>query len=106
MGRAERRRLERENRLLYSREKSVKMSKDELRSIKKKVSDASSENTVDILMTCFALAEHRLYGYGKKRCVKTLQYVDELMGGLSHDTATLEEYKQQLVDEVGLTISC
>lgn len=34
MGRAERRRLERENRLLYSREKSVKMSKDELRSIK------------------------------------------------------------------------
>lgn len=60
MGRAERRRLERENRLLYSREKSVKMSKDELRSIKKKVSDASSENTVDILMTCFALAEHRL----------------------------------------------
>ena len=102
MGRAERRRLERENRLLYSREKSVKM----LRSIKKKVSDASSENTVDILMTCFALAEHRLYGYGKKRCIKTLQYVDELMGGLSHDTATLEEYKQQLVDEVGLTISC
>ncbi len=36
MGRAERRRLERENRLLYSREKSVKMSKDELRSIKRK----------------------------------------------------------------------
>lgn len=38
------------------------MSKSDLKDIRAEI----SENNVQVLMTCFALANHRLYGHGRK----------------------------------------
>lgn len=105
MGRAERRRTERHNRM-QNRKNKLLISKRELSDIKRKVSDDVSDYNVEALMTCFALAEHRLYGFGKKRIFCTLQYIDELMGAILTDDATIEEYKNELEREAKITIKC
>ena len=105
MGRAERRRTERHNRI-QNRKNELLISKQELSDIKRKVSDNVSDYTVEALMTCFALAEHRLYGFGKKRIFRTLQYIDELIGAVLTDEATIEDYKNELKQETNVVIKC
>ena len=61
MGRAERRRMERSDRI-ENRKGKLLMSKSDLKDIRAEI----SENNVQVLMTCFALANHRLYGHGRK----------------------------------------
>lgn len=105
MGRAERRMMERRNRIENHKNK-ISMTRDELRQIKKKVSTDVSDYNVELLMTCFALAEHRLYGFGKKRIFRSLQYIDELMGGINNDPTIVDEYKKELDVEAGVRIVC
>lgn len=57
-------------------------------------------------MTCYALAEHRLYGFGATRATRTLKYVDDLMGDILEDRTTLEQLKKELKEEVGILIEC
>lgn len=82
------------------------MSRDKLKEMKNQVSDDVSQYSVEALMTCFALAEHRLYGFGKKRIFRSLQYIDELMGTIIRDEATMETYKEELEKETGVKITC
>ena len=69
MGRAERRRAERRNRI-ENRKAKILMSREEIGEMKQKVSSNVSAYNVESLMTCFALAEHRLYGFeiGRADC--------------------------------------
>lgn len=105
MGRAERRRLERKERI-EDRKGKVALSRQELRHLREQVRDDVSGYSVEALMTCFALAERRVHKFGQKRIFKSLQYVEDLMKDIIDDKATIEEYKKQLEDETGIIIKC
>ena len=57
-------------------------------------------------MTCFALANHKLYGHGADETFQTLQYIDDLMGAVNADEKTIEEYKLELEKEINVVIKC
>ena len=107
MGRQERRRLERKNRI-EDRKSKLLMTRADVAAIKAKITEDVCSNfgsyTTEAMMTCFALANHRLYGHGWKRTMKTLQYIDELMGPISDGTKTMEDYKEELEEELGFKI--
>lgn len=105
MGRSEMRKLERQKRIDSKKGKLI-MSRDELFDVKRKAADDAIKYDVEALMTCFALAERRLYGFGKKRIFKSLGYIDELMTGIRNGTATMEDYKKELEEEAEVRISC
>lgn len=107
MGRAERRKLERKNRI-EDRKTKILMRPEDVRAIKEKITKDVCENfgsyTTEAMMTCFALANHRLWGHGWKRTMKTLQYIDELMGPINDGTKTMEEYKEELEEELRVKV--
>lgn len=103
MGRAERRKAERKNRI-ENRKNQVTMSRQEIGEMKNDLVSSTSKYDVEALMTCFALAEHRLYGFGSKRVLRTLQYIDDLMGDIVNNSATIEDYKKLVKEEVGIAI--
>lgn len=105
MGRAEQRRKERLNRLENKKGK-VAISPQEINDMKKQLTNQAARYDVEMLMTCFALAEHRLYGYGKKRIIRTLSYIDGLMEEILQDRATIEDYKKELEQESKVVIKC
>lgn len=105
MGRVEQRRLERRNRI-EGRKGKVLMSRQDIAKMKEEISKTASEYNVEALMTCFALAEHRLYGFGQKRILRTLSYIDELMGPIIEGTKTIEDYKKELEEKGNVVISC
>ena len=105
MGRAERRRLERQNKIEDRKEK-VLLTRQEIGQMKAEISHTVSSYSVESLMTCFALAEHRIYGFGAKRIGRCLRYVDELMGAIIDDTACMEDYMKALEEETGIVVKC
>lgn len=105
MGRAEQRKLERRNRI-EGRKGKVLMTKQDIAKMKEEISKTASEYNAESLMTCFALTEHRLYGFGQKRILRTLSYIDELMGSIVDGTATIDDYKKELEEKGNVVISC
>ena len=99
MGRAERRKIERTERIEKRKNKLLVTRKD-LKDMRMSV----SRDNVKVLRACFALAEHRLYGYGRKRCIRTLNYVDEMMGDILDGTSSFDDYVNELRDDVGVVI--
>ena len=113
MNRAERRRAAREegkqNKLYMSRQNNKQtkygLTMDQIELVKKEVMDELSEYYITALMTCFALSEHRLYGHGKKRIYRSLEYVEDLMTSVMKGDTTVDEYKKQLEEETGVRIT-
>lgn len=103
MGRAERRKRERRERIENKKGK-ILLSSSELNQIKEQIRDDQAQYNVDSLMTCFALAEHRLYGFGRKRISRTLMYIDEMMGDVVNGKATIEDFKEELRNETNIII--
>lgn len=105
MGRQERRLAERRNRI-ENRKGKIPLSRKEIRDLEKRASNDASAYSVEALMTCYALALRRLYGFGYKRILRSLQAIDGLMEDVINDTATIEDYKKILEDETGIIIRC
>ena len=105
MGRAERRRLERKNRIEERRGK-VLMSPQDIRELRENTLKGYDEYKIEALTTCFALANRRLYGHGATRIMRSLNYIDELMGSVLDGAVTIEDYKKELEDEAGVVIKC
>ncbi len=105
MGRAERRRRERNDRIRKRKEK-ILISREDLGRVKREITDDISNFSVEVMMTAFALAEHRLYGFGAKRIMRSLEYIDGIMGEVGRGEATVEELAEQLKDETGVLIKC
>ena len=103
MGRAERRRRERSDRL-GSRKDKVLIDKKDLADMRSDIVDAVGKYDVEAMMTCFALAAHRLFGFGGTRIMRRVQYIDELMGNILSGSKTVEDYKRELIDETGIAI--
>lgn len=95
MNRAERRRLEKQNRA---------------RGIKKMIVDDIVQQTenqrVEAMLTCFVLAMHEEFGFGKTRCLRALERVDSYMGTWIKDQESLRKLQRKVKDEVGIIITC
>lgn len=105
MGRAERRRRERMERI-ENKKNEVVLTRQDIAKMKSDISQRVSAFSTESLMTCFALAEHRLHGHGYKRILKTINYVDELMNDILTGDALMEDYTKQLEEETGVVIQC
>lgn len=105
MGRAEIRKAERYKRIERSKEE-ITMTRQELAEMRDKLSQNVLNYNVEALMTCFALAEHRLYGFGKTRILRSLQYIDDLMGEVNDGKASIEDFKRELEEETNVMIKC
>lgn len=105
MGRAERRMRERLERL-ENKKNQIVIDKYELAKIKKDISDRASTFSTEALMSCFALAEHRIHKFGSGRITKTLEYVDELMGAIEDGSKTMDDYFRELEEETGIEVKC
>ena len=105
MGRAERRRTERANRI-EERKGKILMSKQDLGKMQDSIRQDISNFNVEAILTCLALALHRKFKFGPKRIMRVLNYIDELMGGIVDDIYTVDDYKQQLKEETGVVIKC
>ena len=105
MGRAERRRAERANRI-EGRKGKILMSKQDLGKMQDSIRQDISNFNVEAILTCLALALHRKFKFGPKRIMRVLNYIDELMGGIVDDIYTVDDYKQKLKEETGVVIKC
>lgn len=103
MGRAERRRLERRKRIEANKDK-IRLSWDDIHAMKSKVREETFQYDAVSLLTCFALAEHYLYGFGQKRIMRSLNYINDLMESISNGNATIEDYVKKLEEETGVSI--
>lgn len=90
MNRAERRRLERET-TASERKKSQ---------IQKETRNFDAE----LMTTCFALANHRLWGHDQEEIMKTLRYTNDLMDEILNGVSNLNTFKRELRNEVGVNI--
>lgn len=103
MGRAERRRAERWERIENRKEK-ILLDRSDITEIKRKASHETSRYDTEALMACFALTEHRLYGFGTKRIMRSLQYINDLMNNILTGDAVMEDYIKELEKETGILI--
>lgn len=95
MNRSERRRLEKQNRIRNENRKLIDV-----------ITQDTENQRVEALMTCFALAMHEEFGFGKKRVLRALRRVDGYMGTWIKDEESLARLKQKVKDEIGIIISC
>lgn len=106
MGRSERRRAERQQRL--ERNKIInKLTQNG--PTNEMINDAvhiASANNVELLMTCFALSLHDEFGFKEKRISRCLNKVSEYMDKILNDETDLKELQKQLQDNTGIEIKC
>lgn len=105
MGRAERRRAERANRI-DEKKRKILLTPEEIGRLKREITHSVSSFSVESLFTCFALAEHRLYGFDSEKISQSLRYIDHLMEEIDNDTACMEDYVRELEEETGIIVRC
>ena len=103
MGRAERRRQERAERIEWNKTK-VTMGRSDLIRLKEAIKEDVSANATEHLMVCFAAAMHNELGFGGKRILRVLNELDRLSGLIQKDANVIFEIRQQLKDETGVEI--
>lgn len=103
MGRAEKRRKERQNRI-NERKGKMLMSHDDIQNVKQKTLDEYDDFRIETMLTCFALINHRLYGHGAKRTLRTLNAVNELTAQFASENITIEQMKQMVEDEIRINL--
>jgi len=99
MGRAERRKKERIDRI-EARKDKILVSRDEISDMKHKV----GEYKMEVLLTCFALANHRLWGHGATRIFRTLKTVEEMADAVLSGEVSMDDYICELKNEAGIII--
>ena len=95
MNRAERRRLEKQQ-----------AARGLKKVITEQIVQEVENDRVEALMTCFVLALHEEFGFGKDRCLRALKRVDSYMGPYVNSLETVTQLKDRVRDEVGIVISC
>lgn len=103
MGRAERRKAERRDRL-EERKGKVLVTREQLSESRKRLIDQANTLSTEYLMTCFALSLHRLHGFEPDKILMTLQCVDNMMGQILSGEKTMDDFINELDDTVGLAI--
>ena len=75
-----------------------------IRAREKKIEDNLGTYYVEALMTCFALAERKVHKFGQGRVLKSLSYIDEMMGKIGSGEVTVDDLKAELQKEIGVKI--
>jgi hypothetical protein len=101
MGRSLRRKLIRQERI-EDKKNRISVTRDEL----KKLRDDISNYNVDSILTCVALAELELYGFGKTRILRTLNKMDEIFGDIASGKSTIDDLKKRLIEKTSIVIKC
>ena len=105
MGRAERRRAERRERI-EERKGKIVLSPKELNDIKREISNDVTKFKTEWLMTCFALALRRKFGFGTERIARALREVDDMMIAIMDDECTIDDYINELENCTGIRVEC
>lgn len=95
MNRAERRRVE--------KQRAVRRLQKELTG---QILQEVENDRVEALMTCFVLALHEEFGFGKERCLRALRRVDSYMEPYVSSQESVAELKARVKSEVGIVIEC
>ena len=95
MNRAERRRVE--------KQRTVRRLQKELTG---QILQEVENDRVEALMTCFVLALHEEFGFGKERCLRALRRVDSYMEPYVSSKESVQQLKEKVRDEVGTVMSC
>lgn len=66
----------------------------------------AAENSVETLMTAFALYLHEELGFGQKRLMRALQNIDEWAGRINNEEECVAESIRRLEDSAGVIIKC
>ena len=103
MGRAERRRQERQQRILTKRG-NISLSPYELRQIKRQAVNDIATFDVEIMQTCFAVVLHEEFGFGPKRIERAIRAVDRKFGMILNDELTADELAKSLEDSTGIEV--
>lgn len=104
MGRAERRKSDRADRL-WNNKNSIKVTRDELERMRAKTMDDAGRFDTEVFLTCFALTLHDEFGFGFKRVQRALGGIDDLFGKVLNDEIDLDFIKERLRNEVGINIT-
>ena len=105
MGRAERRRQERADRILDKKGR-IALRPDEIRRMKRETADQISTFDVEVMLTCFAQVLHDQYGWGRVRVLRAMHAVDDTFGRILNGELSVDDMQKRLQDEVGLRIKC
>ena len=103
MGRAERRKREREDRI-YENRQAIKMTKEEYKNVQDQVAKDASIFAVEALMTCFATVLHEEYEFGFTRIGRAIGSVDEMFGKVLDGKLSISEMKEKLEKTTGISI--
>ena len=103
MGRAERRRQERQQRIMTKRG-NISLSPYELRQIKRQTVNDIATFDVEILLTCFASVMNEQMHLDPDDIMVNLQAVDEKFGEILSGELSAQEMKQKLIDETGIRV--
>lgn len=107
MNRAQRRALAKKSRSGEVTENDIKRyAQAEANAMREEEAQKAAENSVETLMTAFALYLHEELGFGQKRLMRALQYIDEWAGRINSDDESVAESIQRLEDEAGVVIKC
>ena len=104
MGRAERRRAERSNRI-EERKGKILMRPEDIAKMKKDISYEVSGFKTEALMTCFALVLARR-GFDADDIGDCIVTINGLMDDILAEQATMDDYIRELEDETGIIVRC
>lgn len=101
MGRAERRRAERQARI-EERKGKILITPSDLAAIKREIMEDVKVAKTDVMFTCFALALNRVHNFGYKRIARVIGEVDEMMGEILEGTKTVDDFYKELEEKTGV----
>lgn len=104
MGRAEKRKMERNNRI-ENRKSMIHMSYEEYSEAIRKAKNEATRDAFKVFATCMALKDIQMHGYGKKRIIDNLNYMNDLMNALLDGDANFADYEKEVYDK-GVIINC
>lgn len=104
MGRAERRKYER-NARIDDRKRKILMRPEDISKMKKDIAYEVSGFKTEALMTCFALALAR-QGFDADHIGECIVYINSLMDDILADRATMDDYIRELEDDTGIVVRC
>ena len=104
MGRAERRRTER-NARINDRKNKLLITQEELHRIKDRLSYQESKYSTENLMACFGLVLSRR-GLPDEEIVSYLEDINKLMDDILSGEHIMQEYLNELENRTGIVIKC
>ena len=103
MGRAERRRYERQARLEDNKAR-IKLTPWELQQIKRDTANRIATFDVELLHTCFAVVMYEQFGFNEDEISRGLEAIDEKFGQILDGSLTAQDLANELEEETGLTV--